>query len=634
MIEKQADDQVFSYGGKPRVAPLREGNPPRHRDSRVRRRNRAKAEVMVIKNDVEPCAGKLTDTSPMGLGIQIPDAYRSLFAHGDTVTVHPAGEMANLVEPWSGVVIHVSPSQDNTVRLGVKVANSPGVSLEPIDLDHVKINAATALQLPAERASRWQIMPFARTEDRVLVASTRVPEGRCLSAIQRLYGVVPEIHIAPQEQLARMIDRTYAGLGQTAERSLRAGGTLDIESARGESSSSLDLDSRQSDENDIVSLCDSTLATAAVLGASDIHIDTFKTGVRIRYRVDGRIREARTLASQQGLAMISRLKVVSGLDISEKRASQDGRMSLDHGSANIDIRVASLPGKQGERLTLRLLARDASSLTLTTLGMSDAQSECFNVAIAKPHGLVLITGPTGSGKSTTLYAAIRHLVGQSAQNVITIEDPVEYQIDGVTQVEVDHKDKVTFPKALRSALRHDPDVIMVGEIRDAETADIAVKAALTGHLVLSTLHTNDAVGSVTRLRDMGVPLYLVSATLRLVVAQRLVRRLCDRCSIAGECPIDLAHGIGRPDLVGRAIYEPLGCPYCDFQGYTGRIALFEMLPCDSLVGKIVSDGGEESALAEHIRQLGMPLLVDDAVDKLMDGRTSSGEVLRNVMYSR
>lgn len=499
------------------------------------------------------------------------------------------------------------------------------VSLDPLDIDRVKIDAALALRMPAQRAARWQVLPFATDDDRVLVAAAGVPQPRTVSAIQRLYGKVPELHLADPERLARAIDRIYSGSGRPQEGSKLDGG---VSIDRGVS---IDMDVKAVDDGDAVGLCDRVLTAAAVQNASDIHIDSYENETRIRFRVDGQIEEVRSVTPEQGSALISRVKVLAGLDISERRAPQDGRMRHEHGSVPIDIRVASLPAKQGERLTLRLLARDTGALTLPELGMSPAQLRHFDTAIRKPHGMVLITGPTGSGKSTTLYAAIRQITAETRLNVITIEDPVEYQIGGITQVEIDQREKVTFAKALRSTLRHDPDVVMVGEIRDGETADIAVKAALTGHLVFSTLHTNDAAGAITRLRDMDVPLYLVSATLRLVMAQRLVRRLCDRCSVSVACSCAGASAIGRPDLEGKTVYEPAGCMYCGGRGYSGRLALFEALPNGAALADLIAKGAEEAAFIELMHEKGLPRLPDDAAEKLVAGQTSMAEVLRNVM---
>jgi type IV pilus assembly protein PilB len=312
-----------------------------------------------------------------------------------------------------------------------------------------------------------------------------------------------------------------------------------------------------------------------------------------------------------------------------QRAPQDGRFTYRLGSTGqaVDVRLASLPTKYGERMTVRLLALQTDSLTLERLGMSPTDLACFSQAIEKPHGMILLTGSTGSGKTTTLYAALRRLIGQRELNVVTIEDPIEYDIAGVAQVEVDSADKVTFGKALRSVLRHDPDVVMIGEIRDRETADVAVKSALTGHLVFSTLHTNSAPSAVTRLADMGIERYLIAATIRLAVAQRLVRRLCPRCRQPRELTEAEAVALGNPQAVGATVYEPGGCLYCANRGFVGRIGLFEMMPVDEALSRQVAAGADEGAIVAEIRHRKVPRLIDDALAKICAGTATVREVL-------
>ena len=595
------------------------------KEKRVEIRRRSNATVFVSINGSDIQEARLIDVSDSGAKIALQAELTNHLTHGIGLVIAPTAGIASSADVRPGEIAWLREDSNDMTQIGIRLLGSGLVSLEPLDIDRVKIDTSLALRMPVQRAARWQILPFTCDDDRVLIAASDVPSPRSISAIQRLYGLAPEVHLTQSDRLALAIDRIYAGANTGP-----AGGGPDRATSidRG---SSIDLESGVADDADAVSLCDRILTTAAVQNASDIHIDSYEAEVRIRFRIDGQIEEGRTLTPEQGAALISRFKVLAGLDISERRAPQDGRMRHEHGGTPIDIRVASLPAKQGERLTLRLLARDTGTLTLPKLGMSPQLFQHFNEAIRKPHGMVLITGPTGSGKSTTLYAAIRQLITESRLNVVTIEDPVEYQIDGITQVEVDQREKVTFAKALRSTLRHDPDVIMVGEIRDAETADIAIKAALTGHLVFSTLHTNDAAGAITRLRDMGVPLYLISATLRLVMAQRLVRRLCDRCSKIVPCPAGEAQAIGRADLEGRSVYEPAGCMYCGGKGYSGRLALFEALPNDTTLAQMIAAGSDETDYKAHMLDQGLPGLADDAAEKLLTGQTSVAEVLRNVM---
>jgi type II secretory ATPase GspE/PulE/Tfp pilus assembly ATPase PilB-like protein len=322
------------------------------------------------------------------------------------------------------------------------------------------------------------------------------------------------------------------------------------------------------------------------------------------------------------------------MDIAEKRAPQDGgfthRIGTGQNARMVDVRAASLPTKYGERMTLRLLMMQTTALTLQTLGMSETDLQKVEKVLDEPHGLILLTGPTGSGKTTTLYAGIHKLVNTAALNIITIEDPIEYDIPGVSQVEVDSAEKVSFNKALRSVLRHDPDVLMIGEIRDMDTLDVAVKSSLTGHLVLSTLHTNSAASAVTRLADMGLQRYLIAATLRLCVAQRLVRKLCTACRKPIELSKAAAASMGRVELAGATVYEPGACLYCAGRGYSGRIGLFETFMFDDDLASRVAAGATQAELVTAAREKGALTLMEDALAKVLAGRASVRDVLQVV----
>jgi type IV pilus assembly protein PilB len=374
------------------------------------------------------------------------------------------------------------------------------------------------------------------------------------------------------------------------------------------------------------------LHAAIVRQASDVHLDPSEDGITVRFRVDGRLERYRRLPIAVHNGIVGRYKVLAGMDIAEKRAPQDGRFTHKFGPTNqsLDIRVATLPTKFGERMTLRLLALQTEALTLERLGMNDRDLACFGEAIDRPHGMILLTGPTGSGKTTTLYAALRKLIAHDDWNIVTIEDPIEYAIAGVAQVEVDSADKVSFGKALRSVLRHDPDVVMIGEVRDRETADTAIKASLTGHLVLSTLHTNSAASVLTRLSDMGVDRYLTAATIRLAVAQRLVRRLCSHCRQERPLTVAEARALDRPDAAGTTVFEPKGCLYCANRGYIGRVGVFELLPIDEELSRAIARGAEEAEVIAYARTKKVPRLVDDAMEKLAGGLTTVKEVMAAV----
>lgn len=490
----------------------------------------------------------------------------------------------------------------------------------PVDLDQVRIDPAWSLSIPASLALRKRVLPLCRLGNEVAVACAIIDDPNTIKNLNRFIDQPIRLVEAEPESLRRALIRIYGGASvpSAADPSpLRFRG-------RGE---------RGAEVDDAVSICDELLQAAVLRDASDIHLVPSESRIVVQFRVDGKLEVYREFPSDLQGAMVSRLKVMAGLDIAEKRAAQDGRFTTRIGPAQlkIDIRAATLPTRFGERVTLRLLAAQGTALSLTSLGMNEQDLALFQDTIHRPHGLVLLTGPTGSGKSTTLYAAIKQLQQSRGGNVITVEDPIEYEIPGVSQVEVDSADKVNFAKALRSILRHDPDIVMIGEIRDEETAGIAMKAALTGHLVFSTLHTNTAAGVVTRLVDMGMQRFLVAATLRLSIAQRLVRRLCPHCRTPRTMTAKECLAIGKPELEGSQVFEPVGCIYCAGRGYAGRVALFELIPCDQEFSKLIAGGAGEEQLAMAAVQGQRPLLVDDAVEKLADGTTSIGEVLSNVV---
>lgn len=380
---------------------------------------------------------------------------------------------------------------------------------------------------------------------------------------------------------------------------------------------------------DIVALCHELLEIAFQRGASDIHIDPEEKMVLIQLRVDGELETLRKLPKSLHSPVVSRFKVMANMDIAERRMPQDGRFvaPLGPNKRRVSIRAANLPTTHGERITLRLLALEIEQLTLNRLGMSKTAYDIFVKYASQEQGMILLTGPTGSGKSTTLYAALRHRLANYPGRIITVEDPVECDIVGVAQSEVDSADKLRFDTALRTILRSDPDVIMIGEIRDFDSADIAVKAALTGHLVFSSLHTNSAAGVITRLIDMGILPFQVSATLRLCVAQRLLRRLCPQCRTERKLTQAEARMLGDDKLVGAVVFEPGRCAACEERGFRGRVGLFEMLPVnDDVAAKIVA-GCDELDLLHYMKEKGMKRLRDDAIDKLLAGATSFGEVM-------
>ena len=380
------------------------------------------------------------------------------------------------------------------------------------------------------------------------------------------------------------------------------------------------------DDAPIIRLINALLTEAVRENASDIHIEPFESRLSVRLRVDGVLREVLNPPIALAPLIVSRVKVMARLDIAEKRLPQDGRISLRVAGRPVDVRVSTLPSGHGERVVLRLLDKQAGRLELRHLGMAEDQYVAMERVISRPHGIVLVTGPTGSGKTTTLYAALMRLNDRS-RNILTVEDPIEYYLDGIGQTQINTRVDMTFARGLRAILRQDPDVVMVGEIRDLETVQIAVQASLTGHLVFSTLHTNSAIGAITRLRDMGVEPFLLASTLNGILAQRLVRLLCTHCrkpTIAthSEC-IQLGLDLANPPLVHRA----RGCPQCNGLGYRGRTGIYELIEVDDTLRQMIHDGAGERAMTEHVRMTTASIRAD-GVRRILDGSTSIEEVVR------
>jgi len=386
------------------------------------------------------------------------------------------------------------------------------------------------------------------------------------------------------------------------------------------------LDSR--DDAPVVRLINALLLQAIRDGASDIHIEAEEKRLVVRFRIDGVLREVLQPARALAPLLVSRIKVMARLDIAEKRVPHDGRVTLRIGGLDVDVRVSTIPSQHGERVVLRLLDRGSTSLDLAQLGMSDRDLETFERMITRPHGVILVTGPTGSGKTTTLYSALTRL-NDRRRNIMTVEDPIEYALDGIGQMQVNARIDLTFARGLRAILRQDPDVIMVGEIRDHETAEVAVRASMTGHLMLSTLHTNTAVGSVTRLIDMGVERYLLAPMLSGLIAQRLVRRLCPHCKSPAEATAADSEMTGGVVPVGARIFRPVGCPECRGEGYKGRLGVYEVIEIDSEMQQAIHDGVAEADLIRLARQRG-PGLLEDGAAKAVAGETSVQEVARVV----
>ena len=380
------------------------------------------------------------------------------------------------------------------------------------------------------------------------------------------------------------------------------------------------------DDAPIIRLINALLTQAIRENASDIHIEIYETRMVVRFRVDGVLRDV--LQPKRGLAplIVSRIKVMANLDIAEKRLPQDGRISLRVAGRAVDIRVSTLPSGQGERVVMRILDKQAGRLDLEQLGMAEETRELLQEIIHRPHGIVLVTGPTGSGKTTTLYAILTQL-NKRSRNILTVEEPIEYYLDGVGQTQVNPKVDLTFARGLRAILRQDPDVVMVGEIRDLETVTIAIQASLTGHMVLSTLHTNTAIGAITRLRDMGVEPFLLSSSLEGILAQRLVRKLCPACKEPYEPSQHELDSLGLTQEQAPTLFRPAGCPECNGHGYRGRTGLYELIRIDNHLRELIHSASGEQVMEEYIRQT-RPSLFNDGLRVVLSGLTSAEELLR------
>jgi general secretion pathway protein E len=436
-------------------------------------------------------------------------------------------------------------------------------------------------------------------------ARVGVREGADPTALleaRRAIGVPLLVEPLTRTAFDRQLSVTYAGEALAgADDDLSLSGGLDH--LADEIPAAADLLDTQ-DDAPIIKLINGLIAEAVRTGASDIHLEPYEDALVVRLRVDGVLKEALRLAPRVTPLIVSRIKVMARLDIAERRIPQDGRIPLTIGGKTLDVRVSTLPSSAGERVALRILDKEQADLRLEQLGMTPAVLAAFHAAMKEPNGIILVTGPTGSGKTTTLYAGLA-VLNDGSRNILTVEDPVEYAVTGVGQTQVNTKVGMTFAAGLRAILRQDPDVVMVGEIRDVETAQIAVQASLTGHLVLSTVHTNDALGAVTRLRDMGVEPFLLASTLRVILAQRLVRRLCDACKRPEPADAPTARQVGVEP--GHILYRPVGCPDCKQTGYVGRVGVYEAVRIDDRLRRMISEGADEDALARIAFDNGLTL---------------------------
>ncbi len=488
-------------------------------------------------------------------------------------------------------------------------------------------NTESPLRRPSFAYARRQGVCVIGMEDgRARVAYRPGASARTFSELRRSLGLPLRLERMEGNAFEQLLQRTYERQsGETQQMMEDIGEDMDLSRIAESLPETEDL-LESEDDAPIIRLINAILTEAIKEDASDIHIEPFESRLVVRFRVDGVLREVLEPPRMMAPLLISRVKVMARLDIAEKRLPQDGRIGLRVAGRAVDIRVSTLPSGHGERVVLRLLDKQAGKLDLAHLGMPEKQRKALDTIIHRPHGILLVTGPTGSGKSTTLYAALTELNDQS-RSILTVEDPIEYYLEGIGQTQVNTKVDMTFARGLRAILRQDPDVVMVGEIRDLETAEIAVQASLTGHTVLSTLHTNTAVGAVSRLRDMGVEPFLLSSSLIGLMSQRLVRMLCEHCK-EPYTPNDVdCQRLGLDAVNPPTLYRATGCPQCNQQGYRGRGGIFELVVVDDKVRNMIHDGEAEQTI-ERYALANMPTLRQDGIRRVLAGQTTIDEVLR------
>ncbi len=494
--------------------------------------------------------------------------------------------------------------------------------LEKIDIDQIPDDLVQ--KVPISFAKQHTVLPLLRLGDSVMAVIEDPIDTDALDDLSLLLGVRLSPVVALPDVIKEAINRVYdraTGLAHEAVQHLQT-------EEEGEDIDALDLlDEQGGDDAPIIRFVNALLRDAVKSRASDIHIECFERCVTVRNRVDGILYKKVEAPKTAQSPIVARVKIMAGLNIAEKRLPQDGRIRRKIAGKDIDVRVSTVPTSHGERIVMRILDRSNILLSLDDLGFSKENRENFESLVTRPHGILLVSGPTGSGKTTTLYAALSRINSPDI-NILTCEDPVEYQLPGVGQMQVNAKIDLTFANGLRAFLRQDPDVIMVGEIRDRETAEIAIQASLTGHLVLATVHTNDAPGAVTRLVDMGVEPFLVSSTLIGVLAQRLVRNLCKVCKQPYEPEAEQMRELGLKPQPGRQFYHEVGCNKCLETGYRGRSGIYELLNIDDEVRRLILQNTDAGSIKRYAVSKGMKTLLDDGARKAMLGDTTAEEILR------
>jgi type IV pilus assembly protein PilB len=494
--------------------------------------------------------------------------------------------------------------------------------LDHIDLSAFQVDMAAANLITVNTARRYKALPVGYADKKTLIVAMADPTNvLAVDDIQIATALDCRVAVATEEDIEALLGRLNTLQSAVTEAVIEGEAEADEELAE---VSDIEV---SAEDAPVIKLVYSILGQAVGEGASDVHFESGEDDMRVRFRVDGVLREAAHVPKRMVNAVISRVKIMSDLNIAEKRVPQDGRVSVTVDDRRVDLRVTTLPTQRGEGATIRILDKDNAQRSLDELGMDGEARQRFADAFHQAYGAVLVTGPTGSGKSTTLYAALQEL-NQVEKNIITIEDPVEYRLQGVNQINVNRKAGLDFATGLRSMLRADPDIVMVGEIRDGETARIAIEAALTGHMMLSTLHTNDAPGAITRLTKMGIEAFLIASAVDCVVAQRLARKLCSHCKRRIAIPQQALAEADLPAAVEIEAYEPLGCARCNQSGYRGRVGLYSVMQLSERIKEMAVAGSPEAEIGAVAREEGMCTLREDGLGKVRAGLTSLEEILR------
>ncbi|MCP4292668.1 MAG: Flp pilus assembly complex ATPase component [bacterium] len=501
------------------------------------------------------------------------------------------------------------------------LAGQAGV--DSIDLNVTEVDTAQLEIIEREYAEKFSVIPINRKGSTLRVAMANPLDLQIIDELGSKSGKYIEVVHAPESEVQDAIVRYYGS---------KAGASNDVNDLISKSQKALASGVKLGQgDSPFIRLVDQIIGQGIEEGATDIHIEPEEKVLRCRYRVDGRLIQGPILPVELLGIVITRIKIMSEMNISESRIPQDGRILFDTGKRKIDLRVSSFPTVNGEGIVARILDKEALIVGLEKLGMEKDMQTIFRKDIVKPNGIILVTGPTGSGKTTTLYSALTYL-NKPDTKIITLEDPVEYELPVINQAQINTAKGFTFAKGLRAILRQDPDILLVGEIRDVETAQMAIRAALTGHLVFSTLHTNSAAGAIPRLLDMGVEPFLLSATLVSIIAQRLVRQICQQCGEPTELNAEDMEtmNLTAEDVAGGTLLEGKGCDLCRNSGYRGRLAVFEYLHVDKPIRKLIAEGKNASEIEESARATGQAALRDDAIHKMMNGKTTLSEVMRVV----